>query len=166
MDEVGHQAWVDPGPIMCYVPAQDQSDTVYFPVPRTGKRTTLIACIAADGSHLKSCMIIPRKTYDDDIAFFGWTREKIDIYHQSKSLIDRGIFSDWLTDIFGPELLMRREKWHYDGPAFLILGNCMPQRGDDFEDTQCLILSGNHEAWEELWHGGSIKRDSTSIVSA
>jgi hypothetical protein len=35
------------------------------PVSRQGKRITLIACVAADGSYLRPAVIIPRKTYDD-----------------------------------------------------------------------------------------------------
>jgi hypothetical protein len=32
--------------------------------------------------------------------------------------------------------------------------------------TEYSILSQNHNAWEEPWHGGEIKRARTSMVSA
>jgi hypothetical protein len=37
-----------------------------MPVSRTGKRITLMACIAADSSVLKPQVIVPRKTVDSD----------------------------------------------------------------------------------------------------
>jgi hypothetical protein len=66
MDEPGHQEWADRGRVKCYLPAEDESDFVYFPVSRTEKRITLIACIAADGTYVEPSVIISRKTYDED----------------------------------------------------------------------------------------------------
>jgi hypothetical protein len=64
MDEMGHQAWADAHSKVVFVP-HDAPEQVYYPVPRSGKRITLIACIAADGSIVRPCVVIPRKTYSD-----------------------------------------------------------------------------------------------------
>jgi hypothetical protein len=42
------------------------------------------------------------------------------------------MFNNWVKDTFVPELIDRRRKWSYDGPAFFILDNCPVHRGDDF----------------------------------
>jgi hypothetical protein len=48
------------------------------------------------------------------------------------SLIEMEMFNNWVKDTFVPELIDRRRKWSYDGPAFLILDNCSAKSGDDF----------------------------------
>jgi hypothetical protein len=124
MDEMGHQEWADKQTRTCYVPSEHVADEVPYPVSRTGKRITLVACIAADGSHMKPVIVIPRKTIDDDLFLTGLTGEKVAIYSQSKGYIDTPIFDAWLEDTFLPELIKRRHLYDYDGPAVLILDNC------------------------------------------
>jgi hypothetical protein len=76
MDEMGHQAWADRTEQVCVLPSPHESDHVYLPVSRAGKRITLMACIAADGSAVTPEIIIPRKTIDDDLVLTGLTPEK------------------------------------------------------------------------------------------
>jgi hypothetical protein len=84
MNEMRYQESADRQEKMCYVPASHSGPQLYFPVPRTGKRITLIRCIAADGSFRESLIVIPRKTYDADIALTGTNNEKGALYSQSK----------------------------------------------------------------------------------
>jgi hypothetical protein len=133
MDEMGHQAWADAHDVICFVPRDVEEPTVSYPVSRTGKRITLIACIAADGSYLRPSLIIPRKTFDDELLLFGFTPEKVEIYSQTHSFIDIEIFNDWFRDSFIPELVARRQRFLYTGPAFLIVDNCTAHRGQDFD---------------------------------
>jgi hypothetical protein len=65
---MGHQEWADRQEQVCSVPTAHAEPQVDFPVPQTGKGITLIAYVAADGSHLKPLIVIPRKTYDTDLA--------------------------------------------------------------------------------------------------
>jgi hypothetical protein len=62
MDEMGHQEWADAAEKVCFVPIYHAGDRVCYPVSRTGKRITLLACVAAEGSFLKPAIVIPRKT--------------------------------------------------------------------------------------------------------
>jgi hypothetical protein len=133
MDEMGHQDWADAHDTICVVPRDIPDDEVFYPVSRTGKRITLIACIAGDGSYIRPCLIIPRKTFDDELLCFGFTPEKVEIYSQSHSFIDIEIFNDWFRDTFIPELIARRQRFTYQGPAFLILDNCTSHRGGEFD---------------------------------
>jgi hypothetical protein len=67
---------------------------VDVPVPRSGKRITLVAYISADGSFLKPTMIIHRKTVDDDLVMTGLTTEKLAIRSYPKGYMDTAIFDD------------------------------------------------------------------------
>jgi hypothetical protein len=59
MDEMGHQDWADRQTNTCYVSSEVKENYVYVPVSRTGRRITLVTCIAADGSSIKPLVIIP-----------------------------------------------------------------------------------------------------------
>jgi hypothetical protein len=132
MDEMGHQPWADARDKVCFVPTNHSGATVNYPVSRTGRRITLIGCIAADGSFLRPSVIIPRKTYDDDLMLYGLTPEKVDVYHQKKGYIDKDIFFTWMTDTFVPELERRRMQFGY-GPACPIMDNCTSHTGEDID---------------------------------
>jgi hypothetical protein len=84
MDEMDHQDWADRQRLTCFVPAALPDGSVYMPVSRLGKRITIIACIAADGSYLTPTVIIPRKTVDSDLPITGPTGEKVKVYKQRK----------------------------------------------------------------------------------
>jgi hypothetical protein len=88
MDEMGHQEWSDAIDTICFVPRDIEDQLIFYPVSRTGKRITLIACIAADGSYVRPCLIIQRKTFDDELLVQGFTPEKVEIYSQSLSFVD------------------------------------------------------------------------------
>jgi hypothetical protein len=133
MDEMGHQVWADAQDTVCFVPASETASVVYFPVSRTGKRITLIACIAADGTYIRPALILARKTYENEIRRAGFTKRILDIYHQINSFIDGPIFDDWFSDSFCPDLQRRRETYQYFGPAYLILDNCTSHRGPLFQ---------------------------------
>jgi hypothetical protein len=71
MDEMGHQDWADRRIKTCYVSLEVKENQVYVPVSCAGKRITLVACIAANGSYLKPMIVIPRKTVDRDLFLLG-----------------------------------------------------------------------------------------------
>jgi hypothetical protein len=133
MDEVGHQDWADRMDTHCYVPAEYDAHVIHFPVPRTGKRITALVCIGADGSYLRPCLVIARQSFEDELVTYGFSAEKVEIYHQDKSFVDREIFQDWLKDTFVPEVRARRDRMEYAGPAYLILDNCSAHTGEEFE---------------------------------
>jgi hypothetical protein len=66
MAEMGHQKWANRQEKVCYIPSSHGESHVYFPVPRTGKRITLIGCIGADGSFLEPLIVIPRARNEVD----------------------------------------------------------------------------------------------------
>jgi hypothetical protein len=131
-DEMGHQDWADAREKICIIPVEHQGE-LYDPVRRTGKRFTLLAYISAEGGYGKPCVVIPRKTDDQEIETMGLTSETVVIYHQGHGYVDRAIFEDWTASVFIPELDHRRQLHGYGGPAFLIMDNCPSHSGERFE---------------------------------
>jgi hypothetical protein len=106
-------------------------------VSRPGKRITLIGCICPDGSFATPVLIIPRHTTDPDLTLFGVSDRNCHGCHQSNGFIDRKLFEWWSAEIFIPEIGQRRGKYHYHGPALLILDGCTAHNGNFFLDM-CL----------------------------
>jgi hypothetical protein len=84
INEMDHQDWANRHRKPCFVSAAHERRYVYFPVHYLGKRITLIACIARDGSFLKPMVIVPRKTVDDDLLLTDLTSEKVDVISQPR----------------------------------------------------------------------------------
>jgi transposase len=134
LDEMGYQAYADRVSATFIVPSTCQDEFIYYPVSRRGKRITLIACIAADGSFLRPAVVIARKTWENEFQPRGLTAEKLTIYSQSHSFINGNIFQDWFLNTFCPELERRRETYNYYGPACLILDGCTAHHGPNFTE--------------------------------
>jgi hypothetical protein len=86
------------------------------------------------GSHVGTCLAIPRKTFDDELLLVGCTPEKVEIYSQAHSYINMEIFFDWFRDMFLPDLELRQERFSYKGSAFLIANNCTVHHGAEFDE--------------------------------
>jgi hypothetical protein len=54
-----------------------------------------------------------QKTYDTDLALTGITDEKIDVYSQAQDYTDRPTLLAWLTYLFLPEVMRRRQDMGY-----------------------------------------------------
>jgi hypothetical protein len=134
LDELGHQPWADAKVATCISQAEYTERTVYYHVSRQEERITLIAWVAADDSHLRLAVIIPRKTYDDDLCICGLTMEKIDVYVQGRGYTGRAIFEDRFRDTFVAEVVEGCNKYNYHGPAYLIMDDCSDHSGDTFLD--------------------------------
>jgi hypothetical protein len=85
MDEMAHQEWADAPEKACFVPIYHAGDRVDYPVPRTGKRITLLACVTADGSFLKPAIVSPRKISDEDVMFFAMSGRGIPSFQSLRS---------------------------------------------------------------------------------
>jgi hypothetical protein len=116
------------------MPEYHSEKHVYIPVSRTGKRITLMACIAADGSVLTPGVIIPRKTVNRDLLLIGLTSEKVTIRSQPHGFVESRLFLSWLETTSLPELILRRITYNYHGPPVLFLDNCSAHTGDKFRE--------------------------------
>jgi hypothetical protein len=123
-DEVGHEECADRYVGTCFVSVLLSGNQVGCSVSRAGKRITLLACIAADGSYAMPLVIIPRKTIDEDFWLTGMTPEEVMILSESKGYIDIAIFEEWFIEIVPPELHRRYELHTYERRANMILDDC------------------------------------------
>jgi hypothetical protein len=125
MDEMGHQEFADANDKIVFVLIDYPDRSIPYPVPRTGRRITLVAAIGLDGSYLWPMIIVPRKTIDDDLLLLGITPDKCLVTSQPKGFIETAIFEKWFEEIFLPDIECRRSTFQYKGPAFLILDGCI-----------------------------------------
>jgi hypothetical protein len=98
----------------------------------------MVAYMAADGSYIRPCLVIHGKTLNDELLLLGFTSEKMEIYTQPNSFPDTESFNDWFRDTSIPDLVGRRERFSYQGPAFLIADSCSAHRREEF-DALCRI---------------------------
>jgi hypothetical protein len=132
MDETGHQDWADRAEQVCAVPSTRESDHVHLPVSHAGKRTTLMAYIAADGFAITLEIIISRKRIDDDLVLTGLTLEKVIIRSHPKGYVNTQLFDDRFLHILLLALAHRRIIQAYDGPAVLLLDQCSDHQSNRF----------------------------------
>jgi hypothetical protein len=62
VDEMGHSDWADRQNRIVWITSEFGKSTISIPMARSGRRITLVACIALDGSYLKPMFVIPRKS--------------------------------------------------------------------------------------------------------
>lgn len=124
IDEAGEDEYVDANSYQVIVPGHYEGETIKIPVKRESKRSTLVHCIAADGTSFKPLLIIPRKTVDT-VALKRLNCNNVLIKSQEKGFANTELIKFWLEQIFFPEVQRRMtEEYHrtgYDGYAVLIL---------------------------------------------
>jgi hypothetical protein len=70
--------------MVCFIPADFMGPFVYYPVPRPGKRITVIACVAADGSFIGCCLDIAREAFDNELLMHGFIPAKAKSIHKQR----------------------------------------------------------------------------------
>ena len=103
---------------------------------RGTSHTTLVACIAADGSATKPLVIIREVTIRERLAGEGWTPRKVILAHTASGYINQEVFLSWINAIFVPEVEKRRTE--LDMPeqrAFLVMDNCTAHTNDDVQQV-------------------------------
>jgi hypothetical protein len=88
------------GEIACVVPIEHEIVVVNLFVPRTGKKITLVAWVALDGSFPKPTLIVPSRTGDQDIRLIGMTAEKVTTKSQIHGFVHGYIFDSWFHETF------------------------------------------------------------------
>jgi transposase len=134
MDELGHQIWADRKSKVVVIPRICPEKKIHIPVPRQGKRITLIVAVSASGRYTKPFFIIPRKTYDVDLHLFGIDDYNVEIKYQTKGFVDRDIVEYWFSSIFLPEIRQNQKTFNYNGKTILILDNCTCHNSDYIDD--------------------------------
>ena len=136
LDESGFQEWTDRCKITVVVPISHLEERIEIPKDRSSKRSSLLVCIAADGTFLKPLIIITRKTAELEIFNVGYTPNRTILCYQENGFITTTLFEKWADEVFFPEVYQRRELLSFFGWAILILDGCSSHTSDSFHD-QC-----------------------------
>jgi hypothetical protein len=122
VDETGCNEWTDKqAEYRVLVPDSYDSNWTYVPLDRHSKRSTLVGCIAADGSAMRAMIIVDRVTMEADLDLFGYDEEKILIVSQENAFMTTVLFQKWADEVFFPTIEEKRKRMNYEGPALLIL---------------------------------------------
>ena len=72
-DESGFQPWTDFKDVKVWVPSSHIGENVQVPIERQTKRVTLLAGITLSGACIRPLVIIPRKSFEIELAGLGYT---------------------------------------------------------------------------------------------
>jgi hypothetical protein len=94
-----------------------------LPVPsdRHSKRSTFVACIAADGCRMKPFAIVDRVTIEKDLQYYGYDASKVTLASQTNAFMATALFELWATTVFFPTIEQRRTDLAYDGRVMLLM---------------------------------------------
>jgi hypothetical protein len=116
-----------------FVPADFTVPIAHHPLSWTGNRATPIRCITADGSFIGPCLVISRKTVDDELLTQPFAPEKAETDWRAKADINIEAFRNWSRDTFIPDVMTRREYFPHHRQALLIMDNRSTHRPLEFD---------------------------------
>ena len=132
IDETGFQEWADAHKLQCIVPISHLKNTVKMPKERSTKRATMLAGICADGTTVRSMIVITRDTIEKELLDLGYTPEKV-LYGKSETgFMNQTLFLQWARESFIPEMKQKRHRLSYDGPILLIMDGFGVHDCDEF----------------------------------
>jgi hypothetical protein len=99
LDESGFQDWADRRKPTVIVPATYHEFEITCPIDRATKRSSLLVCIAAEGTYLKLLLILPRKTIEPEVFEQGISESMCKMVYQEHGLISTALFEQWFWDV-------------------------------------------------------------------
>jgi hypothetical protein len=121
VDEAGCSENADKREVRVLVPLDYPRPEAEVPFDRHAKRSTLTACIAADGFRMKPFLIISRLTIEAELGIYGYDRANVYIASQENAFMTQRLFEMWGREVFFPTLEERRRQFRYDGRALLLM---------------------------------------------
>jgi hypothetical protein len=88
---------------------------------RHAKRSTITACISADGFQMRRFVIVSRATAGKDLASSGYDRHNAALASQENALTIFSLCELWAETVFFPAVEERRRSFRYEGKAVLLL---------------------------------------------
>ena len=125
MDETGINEYANAKKKQVVVDTNFPGETTEYPVERNTNSSTLVACIAADGTGIPPLLVVKHRTIREVIEEMCWTGEKVTFAHSESGFITRDIFMRWLREVFIPNVNERRERIGNMGQwAYILMDNC------------------------------------------
>jgi hypothetical protein len=94
-----------------------------LPVPfdRHSKRSTFMACIAADGFRMKPFAIVDRVTAEKELQYYGYDASSVTLTSEVNTFMTTALFELWATTVFFPTIEQRLLDLAYDGIIVLLM---------------------------------------------
>ena len=108
VDESGVQEYADARGVDVVVPVSFEGMTAHYGTRRNAYRSTLVACISADGSALPPLVVMKAKTVPERIVLDGWTADKVRFATSATGFVTQRIFDDWFESVFVAAVERRR----------------------------------------------------------
>jgi hypothetical protein len=121
VDEAGCSEQGDKREVTVLVPRDYARPSIEVPFDRHSKRSTLTACIAADGYRMKPFIIVDRVTMESEMTYYGYDQSNVVISSQPNAFMTTKLFELWGSKVFFPTVQARREALGYDGRALLLM---------------------------------------------
>ena len=128
---MGAEKFADRKQVQVFIPndAVPEDGSVAIGIERSGRRCTLIACIALDGTRLEPAIVTKYKTVNSQLFENGLTPENITAYWTPNSFINGDVFEEWLTDVFLPHVELTRTRLRerlgqFNEKAVLVMDGC------------------------------------------
>jgi hypothetical protein len=134
VDETGCPEFSDRREQKVIVPSDFRGNATPLPVDRHSKRSTLTACIAADGSLLRPFVIVDRVTIERDVLCMAYDQSTVCIVSQANAFMTHRPFELWAETVFFPAVEERRRQFRYDGTVVLILDGLSAQHTPAFRE--------------------------------
>jgi hypothetical protein len=104
VDEAGCCDYADKRELTVLVPLDFPEPSIPIPVDRHSKRSTLTACLAADGYRMKQLIIVDRVTCEDEVRSYGYDRSNVYIASQAHAFMTQRLFELWAAEVFFPAI--------------------------------------------------------------
>jgi hypothetical protein len=121
MDETGCSDYADRREITVLVPACFTAKSVPVPVDGNAKRSTLTACIGADGFRMRPFVIVSRVNAEKDLAYSGHDYHNVAIMSQENAFMTSSLFEIWADTVFFPSAKEQRRDLGYQGKVVFLL---------------------------------------------
>jgi hypothetical protein len=132
VDETGCNEFADKRETRVLVPITHPKGNIAIPVDRHSKRSTLTACIAADGFRMRPFVIVDRLTAEKQLQYSGYHESNVQIASQPNAFMTRSLFHLWADRVFFPTITERRAKFSYEGKVVLLMDGLGAHHTDEF----------------------------------
>lgn len=108
----------------------------YYPVARDTEHSTFLAAINAYGDRITPMIITKRSTIECGLLLYNIGPDRVILGQSEKGYVTKELFSQYISEIFLPRVRELRAKYHYEGPAMLLMDGASVHFTSDIV-TQC-----------------------------
>ena len=149
VDESGFDKFADKKNCSIVVPNNINNTNWFHCVSRNEKRTTLIACVSADGGYVKP-MVVARESIDMELFELGFTPDRVAYTRSSTGYITTEIFEEWITKVFIPHInCLKLQYDRLDQRALLLMDGCSCHSSENIDE---ILFSNGIDTFQFVPH--------------